>query len=104
MPTSSLVPGIAVRAMVAALATGAVAASLAAQRADHPATLETLRTAGAAAAISDSRGGDAILRASDMRGGDSVTGDVTIRWSGQTPASVVLAPRDLSGSLASALG
>ena len=91
MPISSLVPGIAARALVAALATGAVAASLASQRADHPATLQTLRTSGAAATISDSRGGDAILRASAMRGGESVTGDVTIHWSGETPASVVLA-------------
>ena len=103
MPASSLLPGIAARGLVAALATGALAASLASQRNDRPATLETLRTAGAAAAISDSRGGDAILRASDMRGGDSVTGDVTIHWSGETPAGVVLAPRDLSGPLASAL-
>src|SRR4051812_44143987 len=103
MPTSSVVPGIAVRAVVAALATGAVAASLVSQRPETPATLQTLRTAGAAAAISDSRGGDAILRASDMRGGDSVTGDVTMHWSGETPASVMLAPRGLTGALASAL-
>src|SRR4051794_2467884 len=103
MPTSSVVPGIAVRAVVAALVTGALAASLVAQRPDTPATLQTLRTAGAAAAISDSRGGDAIVRATDMRGGDSVTGDVTMRWSGETPASVVLAPRGLTGPLASAL-
>src|ERR1700759_4519918 len=103
MPTSSLLPGVAARGLIAALATGAVAASLVAQRPDNPATLQTLRTAGAAAAISDSRGGDAILRASDMRGGDAVTGDVTMRWSGDTPASVVLAPRGLSGPLSGAL-
>jgi hypothetical protein len=104
MPLSSVVSGIAARGLVAALATGALAASLVSQRPETPATLQTLRTAGAAGAISASRGGDAIVRASDMRGGDSVTGDVTMRWSGQTPASVVLAPRGLSGSLASALG
>src|SRR3954452_37972 len=103
MPTSSLVPGIPVRGLVAALATSQLAASLVSQRPDHVATLQTLRTAGAAAAISDSRGGDAILRASDMRGGDSVSGDVTMRWSGETPANVVLAARGLTGPLAGAL-
>src|SRR5690242_15714976 len=103
MPTSSLLPGIAARGLVATLATGAVAASLLSQRPDNPATLQTLRTAGAAAAISDSRGGDAMLRASDMRAGDSVTGDVAMHCSGDTPAGVVLAPRGLTGGLAGAL-
>jgi spore coat-associated protein N len=103
MPSSSLIPGLAIRGLVAAGATAALAVSVAARPEAHPATLQTLRTAGAAAAISDSRGGDAILRAGDMRAGDAVTGDVTIGWSGDTPAAVTLAPRGLSGSLASAL-
>src|SRR4051794_6717469 len=103
MPSSSLVPGIAVRGLLAVAATAAVAVSVPARPQEQPATLQTLRTAGAAAAISDSRGGGAILHASDMRGGDTVTGDVTIHWSGQTRAAVSLVPRGLSGELAGAL-
>src|SRR3954452_70400 len=91
------------RALLAPVIGAVAATALAAQPAEHPATLETLRTAGAAAALSDSRGGAAILRADDMTAGDSVAGDVTIGWSGETPAAVTLAPRQLTGGLASAL-
>ena len=94
---------LARRALLAPIAGAAAATALAAQPDDHAATLETLRTAGAAASISDSRGGDAILRAADMTAGSSVSGDVTIRWSGETPAAVTLAPSGLSGRLADAL-
>jgi hypothetical protein len=94
---------LAWRVLLAPLAGVLVATALAAQPDEHPATLQTLRTDGAAAALSDSRGGAAILRADDMTAGDSVAGDVTIGWSGQTPAAVVLAPGGLSGGLANAL-
>jgi hypothetical protein len=71
---------------------------LAGQPSAHPATLETLRTAGAAASIGDSRGGSAIVQADRMSAGQSVTGDVTISWSGQTPAAVTLTPAGLTDS------
>ncbi|MEA2428680.1 MAG: hypothetical protein QOF37_2308 [Thermoleophilaceae bacterium] len=64
----------------------------------HPATLETLRTAGAAASLGDSRAASAIVRADSMAAGQSVTGNVTISWSGDTPAAVTLAPTGLTDS------
>jgi hypothetical protein len=90
-------------ALFAPLACVAVATALAAPRDAHPASLETLRTAGAAASLTDSNGGAAILRADDMRAGSSVSGDVTIGWSGETPAAATLAPGGLDGPLADAL-
>jgi hypothetical protein len=94
---------LALRTLVAPLAGVLVATALAAQPGERPATLQALQASGAAAALSDSRGGAAILRADDMTAGSTTSGDVTIGWSGDTAAAVTLAPRELSGRLADAL-
>src|SRR3954449_10884657 len=85
------------RALLAPVIGAVAATALAGQPSEHPATLQTLRTAGAAASLSDSRGGAAILRANDMTAGDSVAGDVTIGWSGGTPAAGSLPPGRAAG-------
>jgi hypothetical protein len=81
---------LARRLAMAAACSGAVAFTAVAQPQAKPATLHVLRTAGAAATLTDSLGGGAIVTAANMGAGNSVTGDVRIAFDGDATAAVAL--------------